>query len=43
MHLKGTRTEKNLLLAYTGESNNRNFRTLDLDRKFYGLLPTVLA
>lgn len=24
MDLKGTKTEKNLLLAYTGESNNRN-------------------
>lgn len=24
MNLKGTKTEKNLLLAYTGESNNRN-------------------
>lgn len=27
MNLKGTQTEKNLLLAYTGESNNRNLYT----------------
>lgn len=27
MELKGTQTEKNLLLAYTGESNNRNLYT----------------
>jgi rubrerythrin len=27
MHLKGTQTEKNLLLAYTGESLNRNLYT----------------
>lgn len=27
MDLKGTQTEKNLLLAYTGESNNRNLYT----------------
>jgi rubrerythrin len=27
MRLKGTQTEKNLLLAYTGESNNRNLYT----------------
>ncbi|MBP1732147.1 MAG: rbrA [Deltaproteobacteria bacterium] len=27
MGLKGTQTEKNLLLAYTGESNNRNLYT----------------
>jgi rubrerythrin len=27
MELKGTQTEKNLLLAYTGESNNRNMYT----------------
>lgn len=32
MHLKGTRTEKNLLLAYTGESNNRNLYTYFADR-----------
>ena len=31
MHLKGTRTEKNLLLAYTGESNNRNLYTYFAD------------
>ena len=28
MNLKGTQTEKNLLLAYMGESNNRNVYTL---------------
>ena len=27
MSLKGTQTEKNLLLAYHGESNNRNLYT----------------
>lgn len=27
MNLKGSQTEKNLLLAYTGESNNRNLYT----------------
>jgi rubrerythrin len=27
MGLKGTQTEKNLLLAYHGESNNRNLYT----------------
>jgi rubrerythrin len=32
MDLKGTRTEKNLLLAYTGESNNRNLYTYFADR-----------
>ena len=32
MNLKGTRTEKNLLLAYTGESNNRNLYTYFADR-----------
>jgi len=32
MDLKGTKTEKNLLLAYTGESNNRNLYTYFADR-----------
>lgn len=32
MHLKGTQTEKNLLLAYHGESINRNLYTYFADR-----------
>ena len=32
MNLKGTQTEKNLLLAYTGESNNRNMYTFFSDQ-----------
>lgn len=32
MKLKGTQTERNLLLAYTGESNNRNLYTYFADR-----------
>ena len=32
MDLKGTKTEKNLLLAYTGESNNRNLYTFFASR-----------
>lgn len=32
MNLKGSLTEKNLLLAYTGESNNRNLYTFFADR-----------
>ena len=32
MDLKGTQTEKNLLLAYHGESNNRNLYTYCADR-----------
>jgi rubrerythrin len=32
MDLKGTKTERNLLLAYTGESNNRNLYTYFADR-----------
>lgn len=32
MKLKGTQTEKNLLLAYTGESNNRNMYTFFADQ-----------
>jgi len=34
MDLKGSQTEKKLLLAYTGESNNRNmYSLLDLIKK----------
>ena len=32
MKLRGTQTEKNLLLAYHGESNNRNLYTYFADR-----------
>jgi len=32
MNLKGTETEKNLLLAYHGESNNRNLYTFFADK-----------
>ncbi len=32
MDLKGSQTEKNLLLAYTGESNNRNMYTFFADQ-----------
>lgn len=32
MNLKGTQTEKNLLLAYHGESNNRNMYTFFADK-----------
>ena len=32
MELKGSQTEKNLLLAYTGESNNRNLYTFFADQ-----------
>lgn len=32
MNLKGSKTEKNLLLAYTGESNNRNLYTFFASR-----------
>src|SRR5512139_1048699 len=32
MNMKGTETEKNLLLAYHGESNNRNLYTFFADK-----------
>ena len=32
MDLKGSQTEKNLLLAYTGEFNNRNMYTFFADQ-----------